>query len=254
MDPIHSFHPSKKTDSSEKEDKTLTSSEKFSKEILERGKQKKKVGSIEGKKIKESSTKRVKLKEIFDANQFRKAIFSAKKASKYGAAVHVYDLDEYKETRMFLMDDGLAGVAVKDNGEIVSVFKHPSSTVTQVTKFLLPRAINAGGKRLDCFSINKRLPMIYAKFGFVPVAKVKFDKSQAPKDWNLPDEPDIIFMIHKKSRELNYLKLKTSEELLLREKKVEQEVSEIIDKLEYVSYEDAIKMQNKELELDEFQS
>ena len=52
------------------------------------------------------------------------------------------------------------------------------------------KAISEGGIKLDCF--DGFLPKLYAKFGFEPVAKVKFDPNFQPAGWK--DEfgtPDI---------------------------------------------------------------
>ncbi len=67
-----------------------------------------------------------------DANarpRFRPALEQARAKHDYGAAVAVKDPEFYDDptTRLFLSDDGLAGVAVAADGELVSVFKDPDS-------------------------------------------------------------------------------------------------------------------------------
>ena len=73
-----------------------------------------------------------------------------------------------------LFDEGGAGFALK-NGDIVSVFKHPKSNLGSALNAVIPLAIQLGGNRLDCFS--KGLPAMYAKFGFLPVAKIQSTKN-----------------------------------------------------------------------------
>lgn len=56
-------------------------------------------------------------------------------------------------------------------------------------------ALAAGGDRLDCF--DGFLSVLYPMFGFIPVARVKFDPKFAPEKWQ--DEfgtPDIVFFKH----------------------------------------------------------
>jgi hypothetical protein len=138
-----------------------------------------------------------------DAEKFFNAITVAKANNAYGAFVHAYSKEEYNSMKLFLLNNGskkgVAGIAVKENGDVVSVFKHPDCKIDRVaTKLLLPKAIENGGNRLDCF--NGMLPGIYAQIGFAPVAKVRFSESEAPSDWNYERDgkPDIIFMELKK--------------------------------------------------------
>ena len=55
-------------------------------------------------------------------NTFAKKIKEAKAANEFGAAVYVYPESDYEGMKLFLAVDGTAGVAVKDDGDIVSVF------------------------------------------------------------------------------------------------------------------------------------
>ncbi|HLX53526.1 MAG TPA: hypothetical protein VKR58_06280 [Aquella sp.] len=129
--------------------------------------------------------------------QFHKAITAAKRLLKYGAAVHIYSLEEYAEMQLYLTIDNCIGYALK-NGDIVSVFKHPITKV-KASDLVLPHAIENGGNHLDCFDCG--LPEIYKKFGFREVSRFKWDDKYAPEDWNKETftkynngEPDVVFM------------------------------------------------------------
>lgn len=142
-------------------------------------------------------------------NQFFNAITTAKANNAYGAFVHAYSKEEYEkgDMELFLLNDGqnkgMGGVAVKEDGDIVSVFKHPDCKVSGIVgKYLLPKALEHGGNHLDCFNYKGGLPGMYAQMGFVPVSKVKFEDEFAPEDWNYEHgRPDIVFMVHDSSVE-----------------------------------------------------
>lgn len=149
-----------------------------------------------------------------------------------GAYVHTYPVDDYKEMDMLLTEDSKAGVAIKGDEDIVSVFKHPKSTVRNLVDTLLPEAIKRGGNRLDCF--NGVLPILYSKHGLVPVAKVEFNQDFAPEDWNYARDgkPDIIFMAYGPN-------VKIEEDPAVRK----EIIKKIIDGLPHSTYDEASNMQ-----------
>lgn len=57
-----------------------------------------------------------------NAKKFRDAISANKAALRHGAAVYVYDAADYRGMRLLLSEDGKSGVAIKPDGDIVSVF------------------------------------------------------------------------------------------------------------------------------------
>lgn len=138
------------------------------------------------------------LREV-PAEQFYPAIVSGKASQgPQGAAVYVYDPDEYRGMRTFLTEDGSAGFALKDD-DIVSVFKHANSPHTQVATPMVLGAVEQGGRQLDAFDIN--LPRNYSTVGFRPSSRLPWDESEAPKDWDKAamsrfnrGEPDVVFM------------------------------------------------------------
>lgn len=136
-----------------------------------------------------------------NAEKFHQAITAAKANNAYGAFVHAYSQEEYQGMKLYLLNDGakkgVAGVAVKPDGDIVSVFKHPDCTIKGVVpKYLMQKALDNGGTKLDCF--DGFLPNLYGKLGFVETGRAKFDPEYAPEDWNYERDgtPDIVFMQH----------------------------------------------------------
>jgi DNA-directed RNA polymerase subunit F len=95
-----------------------------------------------------------------------------------------------------LSKDGQSGLAVTQDGDIVSAFNTVKGR--NAIKYLLPLAIKNGGIKLDNF--NGNLSRIYEQFGFVPKSRLEFNNSAdiAPKNWNYErdGQPDIIFWVH----------------------------------------------------------
>ena len=137
--------------------------------------------------------------QINSAEQFHKAISKSLKGNKYSSSVFVYPIEEYKNSRLFLTNDGKAGVAITKDGDIISVFSYAEGK-NRVAQ-LLVNAVKEGGLSLDHY--NTILTKFYSQFGFVPVAKVKFDRAEAPKTWDYDlykdfnnGEPDVIAMAY----------------------------------------------------------
>lgn len=135
-----------------------------------------------------------------DAQTYRRQMEALREGNPHAASVYVYDDDEYAEMRLFVTDDGRSGIALKDD-EIVSLYAHRGSNHPGAANAMLETAVTAGGRRLDCF--DTVLPAIYAKSGFVPVARLKWDDDHAPEGWNYElyqryngGRPDVVFMAH----------------------------------------------------------
>jgi len=125
---------------------------------------------------------------------FHKAI------SKAGAAVHVYEPEEYKNMRLFLAPDALGGFALKGN-DIVSVFKDPKAPYKRFALTALEMGVAQGGRRLDCF--DTVLPHFYSKNNFRAVARIPFVDEYAPEGWDYEGmkdfnngRPDVVFMVY----------------------------------------------------------
>lgn len=133
---------------------------------------------------------------------FRDLILAAKKGNKHGSSVYVYKASEYSKMRLFVSPDGNSGVAVKSDGDMVSVFSNTRKSASSPIRSLVNVAIAAGAKKADAF--NTVLPGIYADYGFEPVARLPWDDSQAPPDWDKTTyqdynngEPDVVFLVYK---------------------------------------------------------
>lgn len=82
---------------------------------------------------------------------------------------------------LYLSEDGQSGIAVKPNGDIVSVFSNNKAEGGR-SAYMLEMAISQGGRQLDCFDIY--LTKIYEAHGFKPVAKMKWNDEYIPEGWN----------------------------------------------------------------------
>ncbi len=142
----------------------------------------------------------IKTRRIKDPEVFKDAIISAKENNPHSAFVHAYSSKEYAKMKLFLINDGVAGVAVKQDGDIVSIFKNvdkaKEQNVKNVAGTLISTALKNGGKKLDSF--NGFLPNLYVQYGFIPICSAKFDKRFAPSDWNYKRDgmPDVILFKH----------------------------------------------------------
>ena len=135
------------------------------------------------------------LKEV-SSDTFYAALQKAKSKNKFGAFVTLHETINYEKCKgKFLLYDNSAGVAVEQDGNIISVFS--DGTHKGILKFLIAKAIETGGIKLDCFG-SSGLKLLYSFRGFIPISKVKFEKKFAPKDWNYErdGQPDIIFWIY----------------------------------------------------------
>lgn len=128
--------------------------------------------------------------------EFADAIRRTKTEHPFGFAVDDKGNEFYTSpgTQLFLSEDGLAGVAVTDYGDLVSVFKHPQSNAD--IKPLLAEA-SKKSQTLDAFDVNGFLPNLYGNLGFRPVARVPFNREYAPPGWryDLAGEPDVVLMV-----------------------------------------------------------
>ena len=174
---------------------------------------------------------------------FASALDEARNAdTENGWAVTPQDADSLTKrgVKLLMKADGATGLGVAPDGDIIGVFKNPNSNVRGALRTLIPSAIANGGKKLDCYGHN--LVWQYQKYGFIPVARTKFDAEQANIGWT-PDkgEPDIYFMMHNGD---------SAETSLQKSINGEYEVysQEYLDSLPEMDYEAAEKYRNKLLE------
>lgn len=144
----------------------------------------------------------LELRETSDRAAFSAALDVARAANPNGGMVDGQSVEHLGETgaRTFLRKDGLAGVAVESDGNIVGVFKNPNLRIGRAVKDLLLTAIAQGGTHLDCYVTGGKhdLATMYTQMGFVPVAWLAFNREYAPDGWNYEawGEPDVVMWVH----------------------------------------------------------
>lgn len=131
-----------------------------------------------------------------DASFFYESIGKAKQNNSHGAFVEQHNIDDYANMKLLIGDSGHVGVAVTQDGNIVSVFKNGNSSAKGAVSSILLTAINNGGKKLDNF--DGKLSYFYAQHGFIPVSRTAFVDEFAPAGWNYERDgrPDILFWVH----------------------------------------------------------
>ena len=153
---------------------------------------------------------------IKSAQQFSNTIKNIKKQlGDKGASVSVYSEEDYKDMDLYLSEDGQSGIAVKPNGDIVSVFSNNKAEGGR-SAYMLEMAISQGGRQLDCFDVY--LVEIYEAHGFKPVAKMKWNDEYIPEGWNKENfkdynngEPDVVFMVYDPNNDIEKKKKEAEE-------------------------------------------
>ena len=134
-----------------------------------------------------------------DALRYSELITEFKKSDIFGSSVYIYPVNEYAQMRKFVTEDGLAGFAIKPDGDIVSVFSGNKSG-----RAMLELAVVNGGVKLDAF--NTVLPAIYSAHGFKAVARVAWNDEFTPEGWDKKTyapfnkgEPAVVYMTYDKN-------------------------------------------------------
>ena len=167
---------------------------------------------INGKEIKPTNKYVVDGKEVYeidDAQAFFDAISSAKESrGDDGIQVALKTKEEYQKVLdeggvLLVSKDGNVGVMLEANGNVGSGFSHSDVPKGENSlKPLLITAIKLGGRFTDAY--EGYLPKYYAKFGFKPLYRMKFNPEFADKGWDktiLKSEPDVVFMYFDGNRE-----------------------------------------------------
>lgn len=135
----------------------------------------------------------------FDADSaaFSAALSAARQSdTKNGYAVTFQSSEDLQEKQLYMDADGTVGFALTVDGDIEAVFKNKQLNRTRrALNGVMPQAIANGGVKLDCY--GDMLVLLYENYGFIPVAKVKFNPEYANDGWT-PDKgtPDVYFMLH----------------------------------------------------------
>ena len=129
-----------------------------------------------------------------------------------GECVYVYPAEEYEGMRLFLTPDGMAGMALKEDGDMVSVFSHTDRGGKKdgnAARSLIALAINEGAIKGDCY--GRKLVELYGRFGFRPVAKDRFNPEFASEAMQNEDamranfaeedgRPDVVYLVYEGDR------------------------------------------------------
>ena len=123
---------------------------------------------------------------------FMEKMNAAKKSVRKNDAwrVDIHNKKEYDTMQTYVTRGGSC-VAVKSNGDIVSVCKRHGDKGVRGDDLLI-KARKLGGIKLDSYDGNHDF---YIKNGFEPISWCKFDKQYAPSGWNGKEE-DIVFYVY----------------------------------------------------------
>lgn len=133
------------------------------------------------------------LERTTNDSQFDIAINSAKRANKNGGCVDTHPKNELETFKLFLSNDGMAGVAVKPDGDITAVFKNSNSSAKGAVNDLIITARANGGEKMDCY--GQFLVNSYEKCGYVPVARIPFNADYVDDPFLLKTKPDVYAMM-----------------------------------------------------------
>lgn len=147
--------------------------------------------------------------EETDYERFSSALNDAKSANEHGMFVDAQSVEDLqnKGAIVLMSPDGMAGVAISKDGDIVGVFKNPNSNSSQAAASLIVNAIAHGGNKLDCY--YGKLTEMYSRVGMIPVARVAWNDSYHRTidengnvtwsdgwDYDRDGTPDIIVWMH----------------------------------------------------------
>lgn len=178
----------------------------------------------------------VGLKETDDKQKFADAIAAARKANPNGGSVDEHPIEELETYKTFLSENGMAGVAVKPDGDITAVFKNSEFKERGVVNDLILTARANGGTKMDCYGQN--LVNMYEQCGYTAVARVPFNADYVSDPVLLKTRPDVYVMM-KNSDSLETACRKNSEKAYARSSR------EQLDKLPTFEYDDALAYRDK---------
>lgn len=133
------------------------------------------------------------LERTTNVDQFDIAIKKAKRANANGACVDVHSKDESETFKLFLAKDGMAGVAVKPDGDITAVFKNSDSKAKGAVNDLILTARANGGDKMDCY--GQFLVNAYEKCGYKVVARIPFNADYVDDPYLLKIRPDVYALM-----------------------------------------------------------
>lgn len=132
------------------------------------------------------------LRHVVDKKVFEDALDAAKRSNKNGGSVDWHSAEEMAGWDTMLSTDKMAGVAVKEDGDITCVFKNSNSHVRGAVTDLILTARENGGVKMDCY--GRFLVNSYEKCGYEVVARVPFDPQYVVDPLLLEERPDVYFL------------------------------------------------------------
>lgn len=135
----------------------------------------------------------LKLQDTIRKGKFDEAIQTAKEANRNGACVDTHPMKDLRKYKTFLSKDGMAGVAVKPDGDITAVFKNSNSTAKGAVNDLIITARANGGTKMDCY--GQFLVNAYERCGYAPVARVPFNADYVSDPYLLEKKFDVFVMM-----------------------------------------------------------
>ncbi|MFZ4778338.1 MAG: hypothetical protein ACOYM3_23455 [Terrimicrobiaceae bacterium] len=135
------------------------------------------------------------------AKEFVKISAENKASHEFGASVAVYGPEKYFDHELFVVEKGgqNATVYVSPDGEIGGLTRSPGAESSLVGLVFECALATGNVKWGNCF--DTVLPKYYAPRGFSVVARLAFDESQKPSDWDYDTyrkfnngRPDVVFL------------------------------------------------------------
>lgn len=127
----------------------------------------------------------------FEVNNYERFLNSLFKGKNKAFLSNYSAEDLQKEFKTFQLKGYDIGYAIKNDGDITSVFNN--SNVRNIGKELIQSAISNGGKKLDHF--DGFLSQLYEPLGFKEKQRLQWDDQYAPKDWDYDKfgRPDVVY-------------------------------------------------------------
>lgn len=144
-------------------------------------------------KMNENGIVNLGLEQTTNSDRFDMSITLAKKANANGACVDLHDIEELDTFKLILAKDGMAGVAVKPDGDITAVFKNSNSSAKGAVNDLIITARANGGEKMDCY--GQFLVNAYEKCGYKPVARIPFNADYVDDPFLLKNPMDVYAMM-----------------------------------------------------------
>lgn len=131
--------------------------------------------------------------DIMDPESFSQGVSDMiEENPEMGAFLTAHPPEELEDHTLISTADGGAGVAVSPDGDIQNLYNLDGPD--GAGRALLEKAIEEGGRTLDCY--DGYLRDLYSEYGFRESGRIEFDPEYAPDGWNFEEygEPDVVFM------------------------------------------------------------